>query len=510
MGPGKETKRVLRVRIDASRCDGQGVCKTVAPELFELDRYGYAYVVRERRDLDPEDRALVDTARDAESMCPRAAIFLERLVAGAGGADPAGASSGVGVREAPPAGRLLVSGEGPLRESLEAWQAQGGFARRSPGELRGEVRTARLRGQGGAGYPVASKWAALASPGAILVVNAAEREPGTVKDAYLLVNRPFLVLDGALAAAHDTGAKRVVIALPEGEQDVKAALEAACRQLESAGLSDGFRIQVAEVPRSYVAGEETALLAALQDQPVKPRLRPPYPAQSGLYGGPTLVHNIETLAQVALVNARGGEWHLETGTDAEPGTGLFSVGMYGSGDFEVLERPIGYPLGELIAEAGLAEGAAGALVGGFSGGLLRPDQFGAGLDNRSLAPLGARLGTKSIQVLPESKCPLRVVVEVLDFFSQETAAQCPPCYRGLPDMRDIAATIEEGRAGAGAAEDFHTYMSTLGGRNICALPDGAAVMAMSYMQNFSADLAEHLQGGCPHRRATLNYKKVSA
>ena len=202
-------------------------------------------------------------------------------------------------------------------------------------------------------------------------------------------------------------------------------------------------MDVVEVSRAYVAGEETALLAGLEGKPPKPRMRPPFPATQGLWGRPTLVQNVETLANVALLNAYGADWFRTAGTDNDPGTGLFSVGCFDE-DFELFERPFGTSLRSLLEDAGLADGLGAVLVGGYSGGLLRPDQLDVGLSLSALNGVGARLGTKSVQVLPEGTCPLRRVIAVLRFFAAETAEQCPPCYRGLPEMADLLQQVEDG------------------------------------------------------------------
>jgi NADH:ubiquinone oxidoreductase subunit F (NADH-binding)/ferredoxin len=483
---------ILRLRIDASKCDAQGVCKLVAPEFFELDRYGYAYVLRDSPHFTRDDRAIFDLAVEAEATCPRAAIIIEKRTPLPD--VPHDLEAPPAPEVAPPAPgepRLLRAAAGP--ETLDDWRAAGGFRRHEPGLLLGEVAGADLRGQGGSGFPVARKWAAL-TKGGVLVANGAEREPGTVKDAYLLTERPYVVLDGALAAAHDRGLDRVVIAIPEEEPEIRSALEAARDSIVAAGLSSAG-VEIVDVSRSYVGGEETALLASIAGEPPKPRMRPPFPAERGLNGRPTLVQNVETLTHVALVNAYGSEWFRESGSGLQPGTGLFSVGRFG-GSFELLERPFGYPLADVLSDAGLSGGAA-VLVGGYSGGLLRPDQLDVGLDAASLALVGARVGTKSVQVLDEGSCVLRALIEVLRFFGAETAVQCPPCHRGLPDMVELLEGVEAGTADQAVVEEFRTFMEAFPGRGLCALPDGAATIALSYLLNFNDELDAHLASGCP-------------
>jgi NADH:ubiquinone oxidoreductase subunit F (NADH-binding)/ferredoxin len=469
--------KLVRLRIDASKCDGQGVCKLFAPEWFELDRYGLAYVLPEAKRLAGDDRDLWALMQEAEATCPRSAIRIERLAAPPA-PEPSECVEAPAVGPAPGEPRLLQD------DTVDKWRAAGGFSRRAPGELLAEVQAASLFGHGGSGFPSVRKWAAL-GPGATLVANGAEREPGTVKDAYLLGTRPHLVLDGALAAAHDRGIAKVVVAVPEGEKHLVDALDAAQREIGA-----DVEVEIAEVTRAYVGGEETALLAALEGRQALPRMRPPFPAERGLHGKPTLVHNVETLAQIALVNAYGAAWFRSVGTEDDPGTGLFSVGLY-DGEFELRELPYGTLLSEVVGRE------EAVLVGGFSGGLLRPDQLDVPLTRSRLSSVGTRLGTKSLQVIPAGTCPLRVVIEVLDFFAQETAVQCPPCYRGIPDMVEMLSRIERGEADEAVVGELRLFNETLAGRGLCALPDGAATVTLSYLNNFADDLDAHIASGCP-------------
>jgi NADH:ubiquinone oxidoreductase subunit F (NADH-binding)/ferredoxin len=471
----------VRLRIDASKCDGQGVCKLFAPEWFELDRYGLGYVLPAAKALDGDDREVWDLLQEAEATCPRSAIRIERI-------QPPPDPGAVAAERAalyppgPAAGdrRLLHD------DTLEQWRAVGGCARRVPGTLFAEVRAVALRGQGGGAYPTARKWAAL-GPGATLVANGAEREPGTVKDAYLLGRRPHLVLDGALAVAHDRSIERIVLAIPEGEP----ALGASVRQAREA-IGAEIEIEIVEVTRAYVGGEETALIAGIEGRPALPRMRPPFPAQRGLDGRPTLVHNVETLAQLALLNAFGADWFALVGTEADAGTGLFSVGRFAD-SFELQELPFGTLLSEVVGRD------EAVLVGGFSGGMLRPDQLETPLTREALLAAGARMGTKSLQMIPAERCPLQVVIEVLGFFARETAQQCPPCHRGLPDMVELLSQVERGDADEAVSAGVRKFNETLFGRGLCALPDGAATLTLSYLNNFADDLDAHLSSGCPHR-----------
>jgi NADH:ubiquinone oxidoreductase subunit F (NADH-binding)/ferredoxin len=492
------SKATLRVRIDPSRCDGQGVCATIAPSVFALDRYGDAYVTSDAHALMDADPSLRDAVIEAEAMCPRTAILVQRLpLSEASPAQPRAEERPAPVPSGHVGGadvtRLLAASGRP--ESLEAWRSAGGFGDLDVDTICRNVASAGLHGQGGAAFPVAAKWRHLSgSDSPVVVANGAEREPGTLKDRHLMTYRPHLVLDGLRVTAAATGSRRVIIAVDQEHDEASRAIDAALVEEREAHLWDGMNVTVQAVPALYVAGEETALLTALEGGSPVPRLRPPYPAQAGLFSRPTVLHNVETLAQIALVAAFGDEWYRQVGIPDQPGTGLFTIGRFG-GDFAVVERAIGYPLSQLLCETGLFEGARAAIVGGWSGGLLPREAFSTPLSSSALASKGASLGTKSIQVLGPDDCPVRVVAVILRFFAGETANQCPPCHRGLPD---VAQAFEQLEATGGSPDDVRAaveFTSTLFGRGICRLPDGAARMLASLLRHFPEEIEKHLAGG---------------
>ena len=266
-----------------------------------------------------------------------------------------------------------------------------------------EVATAGLRGRGGAAFPTAVKLRAVAARRGrrAIVVNAAEGEPLSAKDRTLLVLAPHLVLDGALLAAEAVGAREIVLAM---KRSAPAAHAAVSRALAERHDADPVRVQV--VPDAYLAGEETALIRSLNGGPMKPTLTPPRPDQRGLGRRPTLVSNAETLAHVALIARHGARWFRELGTEDHPGSALVTV----DGAVErpaVYEIALGMPLADVIATAGGAGPAPGAvLVGGYYGAWLAPGAAaGARLDDASLREHGAALGAGVIAVLPQEACP---------------------------------------------------------------------------------------------------------
>jgi NADH:ubiquinone oxidoreductase subunit F (NADH-binding)/ferredoxin len=472
---------VVRFRVDATRCDGQGVCVLVAPELFELDRYGLSYLRPGADELAASDPDVRARGLDADAMCPRNAIREEPP---APRPDPAPAAAPA------PAGRAftprLVVGE--RTESLGEWRSQGGYRDHAPAGLLDLAARAGLAGHGGAGFPTADKWRhVIGADQPVVVANGAEREPGTLKDRYLMAHRPFLVLDGLRLAMHAVGARLGYVCVDDDAHEAATQMSAAVAAARGEGLLGDAEIRFQPVPTRYVAGEETALISVIEGFQPLPRIRPPYPSEVGVFGRPTLVQNVETLALLALAAAAG--------PPDGPGSGVFTVGPFG-GPFTVTEVESGRSLAWLLDQHGLRAGARAVLVGGYSGGLLTPDQLDVALTPQALRAAGASLGTKSVQVLGPDDCPVRVVAEIVRYFGEQTASQCPPCHRGLPDMAAILGDLEQGTAGPEALAELERFMATLSGRGVCRLPDGAARVALSLLSHFADTVAAHAHGGC--------------
>jgi NADH-quinone oxidoreductase subunit F len=481
----------VRFRVDATRCDGQGVCVLVAPELFGLDRYGLSYVLPGADELAATDSGVRARGLEADAMCPRNAIREEPVLPRpdlAGPAAPAPAAPAF-------APRLVV---GERAESLEEWRSLGGYRDHAPGDLHDLVATAGLIGHGGAGFPTAGKWGrVIDADHPIVVANGAEREPGTQKDRYLMAHRPFLVLDGLRLATCAVGAKLAYLCIDEDAHEAAAQMSAALADARGNGMPADVEIRVQRVPTRYVAGEETALISVIEGFEPLPRIRPPYPSEVGVFGRPTLVQNIETLAQLAIAAAVGAARFRAVGTPACPGTGVFTVGSFGA-EFTVTEVEFGRSLASVLDQHDLLRGARAVLVGGYAGGLLTPGRLDVALTPEALRAAGAALGTKSVQVLGPGDCPVGVVAGIVRYFGEQTASQCPPCHRGLPDMAAILDDLEMGTARGGSLSELERFMATLSGRGVCRLPDGAARVVLSLLTNFADVVAAHADGGCAH------------
>lgn len=375
-----------------------------------------------------------------------------------------------------------------------------------PEDLIAAVTDAGLRGRGGAGFPTGRKLAAVAGRASgprgrrpMVVVNACEGEPASAKDRTLLAVAAHLVLDGAVLAAVAVGADEAVVCVHRGAGE-------GVRRAVGQRRGDPVRLSVAELPRRYVASEESALVHFLTSGDARPTATPPRPFERGVGGRPTLVDNAETLAHLARVAYHGPEWFRGYGTASDPGTSLVTV----SGAVRVpavYEMPLGSALGEVLGWAGGGtEPLSAALVGGYFGTWVPlPQALGMPLSHDPAGEFGATLGAGALVALPASACGWAETAQVLRYLAQESAGQCGPCRFGLPAVaRDVAA-VAAGRADAGTYQRLRSRLGVIAGRGACRHPDGAVRFAASALAAFPADLDAHLAGRpcAGARRATL-------
>jgi len=363
-----------------------------------------------------------------------------------------------------------------------------------PGRLDGRslldaVEGSNLRGRGGGGFPTALKLRAVASGRGrtIVLANGVEGEPLSGKDRVLLRYVPHLVLDGVEVAAQAVGADRAIVAVSESAGEL-AVLQTALR--ERAG-ANRVEIRIAAVPEALVAGEETALVNAVGGGPPRPTATPPRPFERGVDGRPTLVQNVETLAQLALIARHGAAWFREVGTRDEPGTALVTL----SGAVQlpgVYEVPLGTPLRELVAEAGGATQQPRALlIGGYFGTWLDAETaLGCELSDASLGVAGAMLGARAVAVLPQGSCALAEVFRVSRFLADESAGQCGPCVHGLDAIAQAIASLAQGRSLDGDLR-IRRWLEQVEGRGGCHHPDGAARFIHSALDVFGDEVALH-------------------
>ncbi len=368
-------------------------------------------------------------------------------------------------------------------------------------EVIGEVERAGLRGRGGAGFPTATKLAAVRANGArvlkgrtpIVVANGTEGEPLSSKDKTLLVHAPHLVLDGAVAAALAVGADEAVICVERGVQPVAQALQRALGERARAG-TDRVRLRVETTPARYVAGEETALVHWLNGGDAKPTFTPPRPFERGVANRPTLVDNVETLAHLGVITRFGAKWYRSAGTANDPGTTLLTV--HGVAQPGVYEMPLGTPLRTVLRNAG-AHDVTGVLIGGYFGAWLTAQQAAmVDLASDDLRTMHASVGCGAIAALTTATCPLAEMARVTRWFARQSAGQCGPCMFGLPA---VAAAIEHmafrGDSDGRAAAEVHRLLGLVEGRGACKMPDGAVRFLTTGLTVFAEHVASHRAHG---------------
>jgi NADH-quinone oxidoreductase subunit F len=378
-----------------------------------------------------------------------------------------------------------------------------------------EVKKSNLRGRGGAGFPTGMKWGFIPKQSAkpkYLVCNADESEPGTFKDRDIMRYTPHLLIEGMLIAAHAIGAHIGYIYI-RGEyvreaQLLKAAIDEAYQNgflgKNIQGTKFSFDLIVHRGAGAYICGEETALLNSLEGKRGEPRVKPPFPAQAGAFGGPTIVNNVETLASVPFIINRGGEWYSKLGKiEKSGGTRLFCV----SGHVKkpgVFELPAGsVTLRQLIY--GNCGGILGdkklkaVIPGGSSAPVLTADEIDVIVDIEPLMKIGTMLGSAGIVVVSEDYCVVRLIQRITKFYAHESCGQCTPCREGCKWMEDILHRIE---AGHGRDQDLPLLLEiadNINGKTLCALGDAAAGPVTSFVKKFRSDFEAHIRGGkCPN------------
>ena len=396
------------------------------------------------------------------------------------------------------AARLLPFPAAP--EDLEAHLSRHGERPRLEASfLVAAIEQSGLRGRGGAAFPTGTKWRAVmqrsAGGNAVVIANAAESEPASLKDRMLLTMRPHLVLDGLEHAAEAVGARRAVVYMSRAQSDLQRTLVAAIGERRRRADSGVF-VEVVTGPNRYVAGEETAVTARVSGRLAKPRAVPPRPFQRGVDGLPTLVQNVETLAHAALVARFGAGWYRSAGTPKTPGTTLVTAtgGVRTAG---VLEVDSTTTIAEIVERSGgaTAEPAA-VLVGGYFGRWVAADAiWRQTIDSDALRSVGATLGAGVIAVLPVTACGVAETDRVLTYLASQTAGQCGPCHVGLPAIAETFHKVAIGAARPAALDLLARWATDVLGRGACRHPDGAVLFLASALQVFAADLRHHVRSG---------------
>jgi len=390
--------------------------------------------------------------------------------------------------------RLLPAAGRPM--DLSAHQQVHGAApyRGGPGMLIHTIEAAGLTGRGGAAFPVHRKLTAVANQNRtpVVVGNGAEGEPASDKDKTLLWSSPHLVMDGLQLAAEAVGAKKAYLYVHR-EPKLEARLQSALDQRAAAGL-DRLGVTLVSAPARFLAGEESALANRVEGGAALPRFTPPRIFERGVGGAPTLVQNVETLAQLALISRYGSAWFRSVGTADEPGSMLTTTRL-ANGDGKVAEAAIGVPIAELLR---LTEHPAQAvLVGGYHGAWLSPKQAGQlTLSNADLRPLGAAVGAGVLAALPADRCGVIESARVLRYLALESAGQCGPCLNGLPLIADAFAALANRRPAPSTQGDLARWSKLVERRGACHHPDGTVRFLRSTLTVFAGEVRLHETGQC--------------
>jgi NADH-quinone oxidoreductase F subunit len=377
----------------------------------------------------------------------------------------------------------------------------------TPEEVIEEVKTSGLRGRGGAGFPAGLKWSftrPLNVDQKYIICNADEGEPGTIKDRYLMEGDPHKVLEGMAIAGYAVGASQGYIYCRGEYLLSQCHLEKAINQATGRGYlgedlfetNFSFNVEVRSGFGCYICGEETALIESIEGKRGYPRLKPPFPGVAGLWGKPTIVNNVETLASVPAIINRGGAWYKALGTQDTPGTKIYQIIGHVKTP-QIVEAPVGMTLRELIETygGGLLPGRRFKMcqTGGASAGLVTAESLDVPMDFGSLAKAGGALGSGTMLVMDDSTCVMDFLRSVAVFFEHESCGQCTPCREGT---RRLLQTITRICQGGGKIEDlaFLERLSTsLMDASFCPLGQSAGVPLMSALKHFRPEIEAHIQ-----------------
>lgn len=363
-----------------------------------------------------------------------------------------------------------------------------------------------LRGRGGAGFPTYRKLQFAydcSSDIKYVVCNADEGEPGTNKDRILLSQNPFLIFEGMAIVGKAIGANCGYIYL-RGEyayiHDILLNAIHSAKQhnwlgqnIQGSGFD--FEIKIRRGAGAYVCGEETALFESIEGKRGEPRFRPPFPSIQGLFGKPTVLNNVETLANIGPIFQNGPEWFRSIGTPGSPGTKLFTV-IGNINHRGVYEFPMGINLKELIFDycGGVEEGRELLAVqaGGASGPYINADQIDMPLDIDYVSSSGGRLGCGTIMVIDKSNCIVDIVLNNAFFFKDESCGKCTPCREGTTRLYQLLLDIAENRGTLGTLKKIADLCETMNLASLCGLGRSATVPVMSAIANFRPEFIRHI------------------
>jgi len=415
-------------------------------------------------------------------------------------------------------GILFPHGVPEGREGLNEYRARGGyealarFIKSSPEKIIRQITDAGLRGRGGAGFPTGKKWSftreAPEQP-RYLVLNGGEDEPGSKKDRVLMENLPHLVIEGTILAAYAIGAVKAYLYINANYQAATKSITDALAEAKSSGywghdlLGSGFDLdfEMVAAPHNYVAGEDTAVLEVIEGKNPLPRQKPPFPVTVGLFGKPTSVNNVETLANVAPILLRGPDGYRKFGTPDSPGTMIFSL----NDDVNrpgVYELPFGTPLRHLIENCGggMKDGKKikAIMPAAPSSAYLSPDKLDTPLEPNAMRAAGSGLGCGVVRLVGEGTCIVEEVLKIADFFTAESCGQCPACRMETNTLSMLMKKVQQGQGGQAILEQFGKVLAFNKGKGFCNLIAMPGPPIESALKLFPGDFEAHLASGkCP-------------
>jgi NADH-quinone oxidoreductase subunit F len=389
----------------------------------------------------------------------------------------------------------------------------------TPEDVINVVKNSGLRGRGGAGFNTGMKWSFVPKQSAkpkYIVCNADESEPGTCKDRPLMEYDPHQLIEGIVIAGYAIQAHQGFIYIRGEYRYLLDIVDKAIAEAYAAGYlgkniqGSGFDFELCTHTGAgaYECGEETALLNSLEGLRGYPRIKPPFPAVVGLYGGPTVVNNVETLSNVPHILLNGAEWYSKLGSAKNGGTRLFCL----SGHINrpgVYELPMGFPLRRIIEEVGggvLGGKKLKAVVpGGSSCPVITADEIDVNMDYDSVAKIGSMLGSGGVVVLDEDTCMVKFVGRIMRFYAHESCGWCIPCREGTSWLKKLFDRFNAGGALPGDSDTALDVSYNILGKTLCPLGDAAAMPAISILKKFRHEFEEHLKlGYCPHEKKAVS------
>jgi len=410
--------------------------------------------------------------------------------------------------------RVVLKNAGVIDpESIEEYIAQNGYealgravTSMKPAQVMEEVKASSLQGRGGAFFPTGLKWSFAAkekSDVKYIICNADEGEPGTFKDRLILEGDPHAVIEGMALAGYAVGASKGYVYI-RGEYHMSIArMQRAIEQARSQGLlgkkifgsSFNFDLEIREGAGAYICGEETALIESIEGKRGEPRNKPPFPPSVGLWGKPTIVNNVETLANIPQIILNGATWYKTLGTSASPGTKVFTL-VGNINNPGLIEVPMGITLREIIYDIGHGipngKGFLFAQLGGTTGGILTAEHLDLPLATETLRTIGSGMGSGALLVVDDSQCVVDLVKTFVEFFNHESCGICTMCREGNGRLLELLEKITDGKGRPQDIELMENLANAMMRGAFCGLGQAAPVPILGCLKYFRQEFIQHV------------------